>query len=142
MIIEEKEQDDQSPRDDENTGSSGGLRRRTSDFSLSNAADVNPDNGEITPLKQEDGNITNDDIDQIECGQSCEGVDERNNPFDQHIYTHYVDKEGSPPLPKNITNSTNAAPQEMYGKSQTMKAPDVAVMFRDEFVKDTPSFVE
>lgn len=106
IIIEEKEQDDQSPRENENSGSSGGLQNRASDFSLSNDAVVNPDNGEITPLMKEDGNITNDDIDQIECGKSCEGVDERNNPFDQHIYTHYVDKEESPAQPKTVTPSS------------------------------------
>ena len=64
--------------------------KRASDFSLSNVADIN-ENGEITPVSQlvvgndgdnEDGNLTNDEIDKIECGKSCEGVEDRNNLFD------------------------------------------------------------
>ena len=63
-----------------NTGkkssSSGELQGRDSNFSLSNAADINFKNHQVTPLK-EDGNI-----DAIECGKSSEGVSERNNPFE------------------------------------------------------------
>lgn len=82
MIVEEQEQDGYSP-----TGKIGNERPFASDFSLSYAADVNLNNGEITPLRNEDGNLTADDI-VIECGKSSEGVGERNNPFEQHGYTH------------------------------------------------------
>ena len=85
-----------------NTGkkssSSGELQGRDSNFSLSNAADINFKNHQVTPLK-EDGNI-----DAIECGKSSEGVSERNNPFEQHGYTHYVDNEEKPSQPKKAIN--------------------------------------
>lgn len=63
--------------------------KRDSDFSLSNFGNRNA-NGEITPVSQlvvenvdmGDANLSNDDIDKIECGKSCEGVEDRNNIFD------------------------------------------------------------
>lgn len=96
VIMEER-----SKNYDSGSDSSSKPIKRASDFSLSNIADVN-DRGEITPLRQigeDDGNLTNDEIDQIECGKSCEGVEDRNNMFDQHIYTHYVQNEEKPPQP-------------------------------------------
>ena len=76
---------------DSGSDSSSRPVKRASDFSLSNLADIN-ENGEITPVSQvvvgngdcdnEDGNLTHDEIDKIECGKSCEGVEDRNNLFD------------------------------------------------------------
>lgn len=87
-IIEEKEFDESEVRQHKiaKTPSSqnGSLvMNRASNFSLSNAADVNPDNGEITPLRTvtEIANLTNDDI-MIESGSSDGGVCDRNNPFE------------------------------------------------------------
>lgn len=56
VIVEEEKE----PLD--NSGSSGDFQNRASNFSLSNAAEVNLNNGEITPLKQEDANLTADEI--------------------------------------------------------------------------------
>ena len=45
--------------------------------------------------KQDDANLSNDDI-IVDDGKSTEGMGERNNPFDMHIYTHRVDNEEAP----------------------------------------------
>ena len=42
---------------------------------------MNLNNGEITPLKQEDGNLTADEIEIVD-DKSNEGVGDRNNPFE------------------------------------------------------------
>ena len=45
--------------------------------------------------KHDDANVSNDDI-IVDDGKSTEGMGERNNPFDMHIYTHRVDNEEAP----------------------------------------------
>lgn len=77
--------------------------------------------------------MTADDF-VIECGKSSEGVGERNNPFEQHGFTHYVENEETPCQPKKKSFKQI---EEETRKSQTFDK-----LFKDELLKQTPSFVD
>ena len=119
--------------------------RGGSDFSLSNAAELNPNSGgDISPEKHDETVLTQDDI-VIECGKSSEGVGERNNPFDRHILTQHVENEESPAQPNtgqaSKTHSRSTSMQDEEFKSQTLKPQPDSEFFKDDHLKDTPSFV-
>ena len=77
--------------------------------------------------------MTADDF-VIESGKSSEGIGERNNPFERHGFTHYVEAEETPSQPKKKSFKQI---EEETRKSKTMKN-----IFKDELLKETPSFVD